>query len=91
MLIGLMSTMSISQGEWAVRHKNTRGERHTETSIADVQVPQIDSKVISGDVGFLIRVNRNGMYMIGMSIGVDFAGDSGDDIILLHHAWQTEM
>jgi hypothetical protein len=75
----------------AVRHKNTQSERHTETSIADVQVPQVDSKVISRDVRFLIRVDRNGMYVIRMGVGVDFAGDSGDDIILLHHAWQTEM
>ena len=31
------------------------------------------------------------MDMVCMSVGVNLAGNSGDDIVLLRHLWQPEM
>jgi hypothetical protein len=74
-----------------LRQKRVNVEPRTKTLVTDVQIPQIDSKVVSGYVCLLVRINRDGMYMIRMCIRVDFARDGSDDVVLLHHTWQAKM
>lgn len=57
----------------------------TEALITDVQVPEVDPEVVRRDIGFLVGVDRYGMYVISVCIGVYFARDSGDYVVLLGH------
>lgn len=59
----------------------------TETLIAYIQVPQVDPQIVGRNIGFLIRVDRDGVYVICMGIGVYFTWHSCDYVILLDHAW----
>lgn len=63
----------------------------TETLVAYIKVPEIYSKVIGRDIGFLIRVDRDGMDMVCVGVGVNLAGNGGDDVVLLHHLWQPKV
>jgi hypothetical protein len=63
----------------------------TKTPVTDVYIPQIDSKVVSGNECLLVRVYGDGMYMIRMSIRVHFPRNGSDDVVLLRHTWQAEM
>ena len=63
----------------------------TKALIANVQVPEVYPKIIGGDVGFLIGIDRDGVDMVCVSVGVDLPGNSGDDVVLLCHLWQPEM
>ena len=58
----------------------------TETLIAYIQVPQVDPQIVGRDIGFLIRIDGDGVYVIGVSIGVYFARHSCDYVVLLDHA-----
>lgn len=66
-----------------------RLEIHTETLVTDIQVPQIDPEVIGRNVSLLVRVDRDGVYVVSVCVRVYFAGDSGDDVILLSHSRQS--
>lgn len=63
----------------------------TETLIADAQVPQVHPEVISGNVGLLVRVDRDRVNVVRMGVRVDLAGDGGDDVVLVGHPRQPEM
>jgi len=39
--------------------------------VSDILMPDIDSKVIGREKGLLVRVYRNGVYMVSVSISVD--------------------
>jgi hypothetical protein len=56
--------------------------------VTDIEIPEVNSEIVSGYIGFLIRIDRYGVYMIGMGIGIDLSWDSSDDIVLKGHAWQ---
>ena len=62
---GLMSTISLRTVNTAqLSHPGIR----TEALIANIQVPKIDPKVIGGDVSLLVRVHRNGVYVVCVCI-----------------------
>jgi hypothetical protein len=63
----------------------------TEALVADVQVPQINAQVISRDVSLLVGVDRNRVYVVRVGVRVDFAGDGGDDAVLVGHAREAEV
>lgn len=86
MLTGLMSTMSI----WRQTGIRSSDEALTETLVRDVEVPEVDAEVVCGDVGLAIRVDRDGVDVVGVCVRVDLARDSGDDVILLEQTWQAE-
>ena len=54
----------------------------TEALITDVEIPQVDSQIVSRDVGLAIRIDRDGVDVVRMCIRVDFSRDGGDDVIL---------
>jgi len=58
----------------------------TKALIADVEIPEINAKVICGDVGFLVRVDGYRVYVVCVGVGINFAGDGSDDVVLLLHA-----
>lgn len=39
----------------------------------------------------MVGVDRYGVDVVGMSIGVDFSRNGGDDVILWEHAGELEM
>lgn len=59
----------------------------TETLVAGIEVPEIDAKVVGGDVRLLIRVHGDGMNVVGMGVRVNLPGNGSDDIVLLYHPW----
>ena len=60
----------------------------TKALVAGIEVPEVDSEVISRYVSLLIRVDGDGMNVVGMGVGVNLSGNGGDDIVLLHHPRQ---
>lgn len=58
---------------------------HTKAPIADVQVPQVYPEVVGRDECFLVGVNGDRVNMVGVCVGVDFAGYGGDDVVLHVH------
>lgn len=63
----------------------------TEATVADIQVPEVNSQVIRRDIRFLVRVDGYRMDVISMSIRVHFAWDGRDNVVLLLHAGESEM
>jgi hypothetical protein len=51
----------------------------TETLIADVQVPQVDPKIIGRDVSLLIGIYGYRVDMVCVGIGINFSRDSSGD------------
>ncbi len=83
MLAGLISTMSISD----VRNdrRSQEEKKRTETLITDVQIPEVDTQVIRGNVCLLIGINGDRMDMISMCVGVNFARYGGNNVVLMLH------
>ena len=73
------------------RSRGHKGTSLTEALVTNVKVPKVYPEIVGGDVGFLIRIYRDGMNMVCMGVGVDLAGNGGDDVVLLGHLWQPEM
>jgi hypothetical protein len=65
-------------------------EKRTEALVADVQVPEVDAQVIGRDVGLSIRVDRDGVDVVGMGIGVDLSRNSSSDRVVGGHARKAE-
>ena len=61
-----------------------------ETLILDVEIPQIDAEVIATYEGLPIAVDGYAVYVVGMSVCVISARDSGDDGVVVGQAGQLE-
>lgn len=87
MFTGLISTMSIDGVSKKIAYKCSP---RTETLIANVQVPQVDTKVVRRNVCFLVRIDRYGMDVVRMRIRVDLPRYSCDDVVLRRHTWKFQ-
>jgi hypothetical protein len=45
----------------------------TEALVADVEIPEINTKVVRRDIGLAIRVDRDRVDMVGMGIRIDLS------------------
>lgn len=63
----------------------------TETLVADVEVPQIDSQVISAHVCLSIAVDTDRVDVVCMCVGVNLAGHCCHDRVVIGHSWQPEI
>ena len=59
-----------------------------EALVLDVQVPQVDPKIIATDEGLSIAVYGDTVNVIGMGVGVGASGNGGDDGVMVGHAWE---
>lgn len=57
----------------------------TEALVANIQIPQVDPEIIGRDVSLLVRVDGYRVYVVRMSVSVDFARNRGNDVILHGH------
>lgn len=73
------------------RSRGNKGTSLTKTLVTNVKIPEVYPKIVGGDVSFLIGINRDGMDVVCMSVGVNLAGDCGDNVVLLGHFRQPEM
>ncbi len=92
-LTGLMSTMSSSRLAHLL-YKSVRGSSssiRTEALVADIEVPEVDPKVISRYVSFTIRVDRYRVDMVSVGVRVHFSRHSSDNVILDSHTGKTEL
>ena len=64
--------------------------RLTEAAVAVVQVPEIDAQVVCADVCFSVRIDRDGVDVVGMCVGVYFSWNRGDDLVLSYHSREAE-
>lgn len=46
-----------------------RPTKDTEAAVRDVQVPEVDPQVVRWHVGLVIRVDRDGVDVVGVGIG----------------------
>lgn len=49
-----------------------------EALIGDLQVPEIYSEIVGGEIRFLVRVHRNRVYVISVCVGKDSSGGRFD-------------
>lgn len=73
------------------RSWSCKGIALTEALVANIKVPEVYPKIVCGDVCFLIGIDRDGVDVVCVSVGVNLAGNCGDDVVLLGHLWQPEM
>lgn len=51
-------------------------KKDTEAAVRDAQVPHIDAEVIGRQVGLPVAVDRDGVDMVGVSVGEDSPGSN---------------
>ena len=61
-----------------------------EALVADVEVPEVDTKVVCADVRLAIRVDRDRVNVIGMRVCIDLTWYGGDNGVDRCEARQTE-
>ena len=88
MFAGLMSTMSMATV--STRRIYEADTQRTEAPVADLQVPKVDPKVIGRNVRLLIGIDRYGVYVVCMRVGVDLPWHSRGNLVLWCHAGQFE-
>ena len=63
---------------------------NVETLILDVEVPQIDAQVVATYERFSIAIDGYAVYVVGMSVCVISARDSGDDGVVVSQPRELE-
>ena len=58
---------------------------NVEALILDVEIPQIDPKIITADKGFAIAVDRDAVDVVGVRIRISPTRNGGDDRIMMGH------
>ena len=73
-------------GDIERKERKRRDEKQrTEALVTDVQIPEVDTQIVCGNVCLLIGINGDRMDMISMCVGVNFARYGGDDVVLVLH------
>ena len=90
MLTGLISRMStrrrrcVSEENLKEKRREVRGL--TERLIRNVQVPQVDSQIICTHVRLTIRIDRDRIDVVRMSVCVNFSRYGSDDRVVVSHS-----
>ena len=63
---------------------------NVETLVRDIQVPEVDSQVISRDISLSIRVDRYRINMVGMCVLIGLARYSSSNGIMVNKCWQLD-
>lgn len=92
MLTGLISTIS-EHREVPISNMSApvNFNERTEALVADVEIPKVDPQIVSRYVCFLVRIDRDGMYMIGVGIRIHLSRHGSDNVVLQSHARQSQM
>lgn len=56
--------------------------------VLDIEVPEVNTEIVTANKSLSITVYRNAVDMIGMSIGVSAPGYSGDNCIMVRKSWE---
>ena len=54
-----------------------------EALVLDIQIPEVDSKIVTADKGLAIAVHGDAIYMVGVGIGVCSPRDGGHNGIVM--------
>lgn len=60
---------------------------NVETLVLNVEVPEVDSKIVGADKGLTIAVDGYAVDVVGVGIRIGFAGYGCDDSIVMGQAW----
>lgn len=63
----------------------------TETLVANVEVPEIYPQVVCGNECFAIGIDRNGVDMVCVCVGIYFSGDGSYNVVLREEARESEV
>lgn len=63
----------------------------TETLVADVEVPEIDSQVVGRHVCFAVAIDADRVDMVGVRVCVHFPRHSRHDVVVERHARQAQV
>jgi hypothetical protein len=56
-----------------------------EALVLDVEIPQVDAKIVAADEGLPVAVHRDAVYVVRMGVGVRPPGHSGHNGIMVRH------
>jgi hypothetical protein len=63
---------------------------NVEALVLYVEIPQIDSQIITADECLPITVYRNAVYVVSVGVCIRSSGHGGDDGVVVCHAWQLQ-
>lgn len=63
----------------------------TKRLVGYIEVPQVHAEVIRRDIGLLVRIDGNGVDVIGVCVRVDFPGHCCDNVVGLLHTWKLQV
>jgi hypothetical protein len=62
-----------------------------EALVLNVEIPQVDPKIIAADKGLTIAVDRDAVDVVGMRIGVSLSGNSGDHGVVVSQPGELKV
>jgi len=83
--------MERKRGKGKGKRGKIKKEKDTEALIADPKVPEVNSEVISRDKGLSITIDRYGVYMVGVGVGVHSFGNMSKDPLLGHKFGELQL
>lgn len=64
---------------------------NVEALILNVEIPKIDTEVVTADKGLTIAVDRDAVDVVCVRVGVHSPGYGGDDSVVVGHAREGEV
>lgn len=64
---------------------------NVEALVLDVEVPQVDSQIVTADERLTVAVHRDAVDVIGVCVGVRTAGDGSHYRIMVCKPWKLEI
>jgi hypothetical protein len=64
---------------------------NVEALVLDVEMPQVDPKVVATDKGFPVAVDRNAVDVVRVGVGIRLSGNRGDDRVVVGQARQLQV
>lgn len=61
-----------------------------EALVLNVEVPQVDTEIVTADEGLAIAVHRDTIDMVRMGICIRSARDGGDNCVVMCQAWHLK-
>lgn len=63
---------------------------NVETLILNVQVPEVDSKVVTADKGLAVTVDGDTVDVVCMGVGVGSSGYCSNNGVVMRHPWELQ-
>lgn len=61
---------------------------YVEALVLDVEIPEVDTQIVTANEGFTIAVYRYAVDVIGVSVCIGSSGDGGNNSVMVREARQ---